>query len=167
MKRGTSADYIEKLLGTIREKIDNVAIRSTFIVGYPGETKQDFDILYKFIERQELDRVGVFTYSHEDGTSAFSMIDTVTKKEKERRNEELMLLQQDISLQNNTKKIGSTLEVLIDRFEDGSYIGRTQHDAPDVDNLVYFKSDSQHQPGDFVNVLIDRAEEYDIFGTKI
>ncbi len=167
MKRGTSADYIEKLLGTIREKIDNVAIRSTFIVGYPGETKQDFDILYKFIERQELDRVGVFPYSHEDGTSAFSMIDTVTKKEKERRNEELMLLQQDISLKHNTKKIGSTLAVLIDRFEDGSYIGRTQHDAPDVDNLVYFKSDTQHQPGDFVNVLIDRAEEYDIFGTKI
>lgn len=165
MKRGTNADYIDKLIGTIRDKIDNVAIRSTFIVGFPGETKQDFDILYKFIERQELDRVGVFTYSHEDGTSAFSMIDTVTKKEKERRNEELMLLQQDISLKHNKKKIGSTFQVLIDSIEDGTYIGRTQHDAPDVDNLVNFKSDSLQQPGDFVNVLIDRAEEYDLYGS--
>ena len=167
MKRGTSSDYIEKLLYTIREKIDNVAIRSTFIVGFPGETRKDFDILYDFIDRQELDRVGVFTYSHEDGTSAFSMIDTVTPKEKERRKDELMLLQQDISLEHNQRTVGSDVRVLIDSVENETYIGRTQHDAPEVDNLVQFTSDKALNVGDFVSVRIESAGEYDLFGKAI
>lgn len=164
MRRGTSAEYIEELIYTIREKIKNAAVRSTFIVGYPGESEEDFRLLYDFIERMKLDRVGVFTYSHEDGTHAYSLIDTVPNKVKEKRKEELMLLQQGISLKKNELKIGKTLSVLVDEVVDNGFIGRTEHDAPEVDNLVHFTSDFSHKPGDFVDVLITDASEYDIYG---
>jgi len=164
MRRGTSADYIKNLIYTIREKIDNVAIRSTFIVGYPGETNRDFEELYNFLDYIKLDRVGVFTYSHEDGTHAFSLIDTVPQKVKEKRKEEIMILQQGKSLEKNTAKIGKIFKVLVDESTDEGYIGRTEHDAPEVDNLVHFTADRILKRGDFVDVEITEAKEYDIFG---
>jgi ribosomal protein S12 methylthiotransferase len=164
MRRGTNSDYIRKLINDIRTTIPDVAIRSTFIVGYPGETKQDFDELCRFLEEVQLDRVGVFTYSHEDGTHAFSMIDTVPQKIKEKRQEEIMLLQQGISLKKNQSKIGSLQTVLVDTVTDDGISGRTEHDAPDVDNLVHFTSTEQQDRGDFVTVEITEAQEYDIFG---
>lgn len=167
MRRGTNSKYIRNLVATIREKIPEAAIRSTFIVGYPGETEDDYKELYDFIEEYRLDRVGVFTYSHEENTHAYSLIDTVIQEEKDRRKEELMLLQQKISLQKNKEKIGHTFKVLVDEVKGHEYTGRTEHDAPEVDNLVHFTSHTRHKPGDFVNVRITGAEEYDIFGESV
>jgi ribosomal protein S12 methylthiotransferase len=167
MRRGTNSGQIEKLVNTIRERIDNVAIRSTFIVGYPGESEDDFAELYNFIEKAKLDRVGVFTYSHEDDTHAYTLTDTVIEEGKNRRKEEIMLLQQKISLEKNKEKIGKTYRMLVDGSSEEGYIARTEHDAPDVDNLVYFNSAHHHNPGDFVNVKIIGASEYDLFGKGI
>ncbi len=167
MRRGTNSYYIKSLLNRIRTIIPNVAVRSTFIVGYPGETEDDFRELYGFIEESALDRVGVFTYSHEENTHAFSLIDTVVQEEKDRRKEELMLLQQRISLGKNREKIGQTFSVLIDEVKGDNYIGRTEHDAPEVDNLVHFTSEKRHNTGDFVKVRITDAKEYDMYGEVI
>jgi ribosomal protein S12 methylthiotransferase len=166
MKRGIKLRKIESLLDTIREKIPNVTLRSTFIVGYPNETDADFKMLLDFIERQQLDRVGVFTYSHEEGTTAFPLGDPIPEKVKEERRGEVMLLQQKISLAKNRKKVGQVLKVMVDGSNEQGYFGRTEQDAPDVDNLVYFNTNNTLIPGQFVNVSILRAEEYDLFGTQ-
>src|SRR5690606_7880801 len=131
---------IESLLDTIREKIPNVTLRSTFIVGYPNETDADFKMLLDFIGRQQLDRVGVFTYSHEEGTTAYPLGDPIPEEVKEDRRGELMLLQQKISLKKNKEKVGKTFKVMVDGTNDNGYYGRTEQDAPDVDNLVFFNS---------------------------
>lgn len=167
MRRGTSNAYIEDLIKRIRDSVPNVAIRSTFIVGFPGETQKDYEQLYNFIERIKLDRVGVFTYSHEDGTHAFSMIDTVPAKEKEKRRNSIMQLQQSISLDKNQNKIGQTFKVLIDSGSEGKYTGRTEYDAPEVDNLVHFTSADNLQIGNFTYVQIEKAEEYDLYGYSV
>lgn len=167
MKRGIKIRKIEALLDTIREKIPNVTLRSTFIVGYPNETDADFKMLLDFIEKQQLDRVGVFTYSHEEGTSAFPLGDPIPEKVKEERRGELMLLQQKISLKKNNAKVGKTFKVMVDGKNDNGYFGRTEQDAPDVDNIVYFNSKSNLTNGDFVNVMISKAEEYDLFGSAV
>ncbi len=167
MKRGIKLRKMEALLDTIREKIPNVTLRSTFIVGFPNETDKDFQTLLDFIERQQLDRVGVFTYSHEEGTSAFPLGDPIPEKVKEERRGELMLLQQKISLKKNKAKIGRQIKVMVDGTNDKGYFGRSEQDAPDVDNLIYFNSKSVLKPGEFVNVMISKAEEYDLFGTHI
>lgn len=164
MKRGIKLRKIESLLDTIRQKIPNVTLRSTFIVGYPNETDADFRLLRDFIERQELDRVGVFTYSHEEGTSAFPLGDPIPEKVKEERREELMLLQQKISLKKNKQKVGKSIKVMVDGINDKGYYGRSEQDAPDVDNLIYFQSSVDLNAGDFINVMITKAEEYDLFG---
>ena len=167
MKRGIKLRKMEALLDTIREKIPNVTLRSTFIVGFNNETDKDFQTLLDFIERQQLDRVGVFTYSHEEGTSAFPLGDPIPEKVKEERRGELMLLQQKISLKKNKAKIGRQIKVMFDGSNDKGYFGRSEQDAPDVDNLIYFNSKSVLKPGEFVNVMISKAEEYDLFGTHI
>ena len=165
MKRETERSEIEKFIEKIRTVVPAVAIRSTFIVGYPGETRNDFDELYKFLKYAQLDRVGVFTYSAEEGTPAFPLGDTVPEEVKEERRNMLMELQQKISKEKNRKKIGTTLRVLIDdKVSSDKYIGRTEHDAPDIDNAVYVQSQIPIEPGTFVNVKIDKAEEYDLWG---
>jgi len=164
MKRGIKRVKIEKLVKTIRDTIPNVAIRSTFIVGYPNETEKDFYELLNWIKEVELDRVGVFTYSQEEGTTAFPLGDPIPQSVKDERRGELMKVQQEISLKKNKQKIGKVLKVLIDGREKGHYFGRSEHDAPDVDNLVYIKTDKKLSVGTFINVLIERAEEYDLFG---
>lgn len=165
MKRGIKAFKIRKLVEKIREKIPNVAIRSTFIVGYPNETDSDFRQLLDFINEYELDRVGVFTYSHEEGTTAFPLGDPIPQKVKDERRGELMLLQQSISLRKNQGKINKSIEVMIDGRENGHYIARSQHDAPEADNFVFVETEMPLKNGDIINVTINKAEEYDLWAT--
>lgn len=167
MKRGIKRVKIEKIVRDIREQVPNVAIRSTFIVGYPNETEKDFLELRDWIKEVGLDRLGVFTYSQEDGTTAFPLGDPIPQSVKDERRSEIMLTQQKISLKKNMAKVGKTLKVIVDGREKTNWYGRTEHDAPDVDNLVYFKSDTKLTPGDFVNVKIMRAEEYDLHGKVV
>ncbi len=168
MKRETTRNEIEKYIEDIRTKVPGVTFRSTFIVGYPGETKNDFNELYNFLKDVQLDRVGVFTYSVEEGTQAFPLGDKIPEKFKEERRNILMELQQSISMKKNRNKIGTTLKVLIDeKVSPDNYIGRTQNDAPDIDNAVYLNSVEQIEPGTFVNVKIEKAEEYDLHGSVV
>ncbi len=165
MRRGITGDKIRNLMDTMRSKVPGISIRSTFITGYPNETEKDFEELLEFIETYKLDRVGVFTYSREDGTPSYDLLDPVPEEVKKDRAEKLMIAQQNISLKINESKLGSVGWVLIDVLnEDGSYFGRTEHDAPEVDNGVFVTSETPLEIGSFVNVKITHAEEYDLFG---
>ncbi|MDR0604560.1 MAG: 30S ribosomal protein S12 methylthiotransferase RimO [Bacteroidales bacterium] len=165
MKRKITADEIRRLLDAIRNKIPDIAIRTSLIVGFPGETKKKFYQLRDFLQECQLDRVGIFTYSHEENTPAYTLKDTITQKEKEERKEELMFLQQNISLQKNKQKVGKTFKVLIDAEENDNFIGRTEFDSPEVDNTVIIPQKQQHLSiGDFYNVTITNAECFDLFG---
>lgn len=164
MRRGVTRVEIEEIVTKIRAAVPDVAIRSTFIVGYPNETEADVDELCDFLEKNELDRVGVFTYSHEEGTGAYPLGDPIPQSIKDSRRDRVMLTQQKISLRKNQAKIGKTFRVLIEERQDNKYIGRTEYDAPDVDNKVTFETAESFKIGDFVNVKITSAEEYEIFG---
>lgn len=163
MRRGVKRQEMEDLLLSFRDKIDNLAIRSTFIVGYPGETDEDVAELLDFIETVQLDRVGVFTYSQEENTGAYILGDTIPQDVKDDRRGEVMLLQQEISLKKNLEKVGSTLKVLIDEQLEDKAIGRTEHDSPDVDNIVIFESEKNLKVGEFVNAKITDAGEYELY----
>lgn len=160
-------DY-KKLLKKLRDKIPGVAIRTAFIVGYPGETDADFKELYKFVKFARFDRMGVFEYSREKNTTSYSMTNQVPKKLKHKRYKELMELQQQISYEINQGYLGKTIPCIVESFtDDGLIIMRSEHDAPEIDGLVYAKSKSPVVPGDIENVLIDNADEYDLFGTVV
>lgn len=168
MRRGTTRDKTEDLLKKIREKVPGIAIRTTMIVGHPGETDADYQELVDFVEKSRFDRMGVFTYSHEENTHSFSMADDVPPESKQQRLDEIMEVQQNISLELNTNKIGNTYKVLIDRKEGGSFIGRTEFDSPEVDNEVIIESrDNYLRIGDFVNVKITSASEFDLTGEVV
>lgn len=168
MRRGTTREKTESLLQSIREKVPGIAIRTTFIVGHPGETEKDFDELMGFVDRSKFERAGVFQYSHEDNTHSHSMPDDVPAEIKQQRADELMSLQEGISFTINQQKIGSTLNVLVDRKEDGNYIGRTEHDSPEVDNEVIIESAQSYlRSGDFVSVKITDATEFDLHGVPV
>lgn len=157
-------DY-EVLIKKLRAKIPDVAIRTAFIVGYPGETDEQFEHLYNFVEKMRFDRMGVFEYSREKNTTSYDMQDQVPKKIKKERYKKLMALQQRISYEINRSKTGKILPCIVEGFtDDGVVIMRSYADAPEIDGLVYAKSDSQVVPGDIEQVLIDRADEYDLFG---
>ena len=167
MNRRISGDEIRQLIEAIRNKVPDIAIRTSLIVGFPGETKVRFAQLRDFLQEAQLDRVGVFTYSHEEDTPAYKLKDTVSQKEKERRKEELLFVQQDISLQKNKDKIGQTVKVLIDETApDGSFTGRTQYDSPEVDNTVIVsgKGKKEVQIGMFYPVKITAADYFDLIG---
>jgi ribosomal protein S12 methylthiotransferase len=164
MRRGVTRVDIEEIVTKIRAAVPDVAIRSTFIVGYPNETEADVDELCDFLEKNQLDRVGVFTYSHEEGTGAYPLGDPIPQSIKDARRERVMLTQQKISLAKNQAKIGKTFRVLIEERQDNKYIGRTEYDAPDVDNTVTFETSESFKIGDFATVKITSAEEYEIFG---
>lgn len=172
MRRGITRDKTEALIQTIRERVPGITLRTTLIVGHPGETNAMFQETYDFVERMRFDRMGVFTYSHEDQTHSFTMPDDVPDDVKQERADELMDLQQGISAELNQQKIGQTYKVLFDRKEGGYFIGRTEADSPEVDNEVLVSAD-QHRAGgpvrlgDFANVCIDRAEEFDLYGTVV
>ena len=153
------------LIKKLRDKIPNIAIRTAFIVGYPGETEEQFKTLYQFIKDMRFDKMGVFEYSREKNTVSYSMEHQVPKKVKHKRFQELMALQQQISFEINQTYIGKILPCIVEGFTDeGVVIMRSQHDAPEIDGLVYAKSDRNVVPGDIENVLIDGADEYDLFG---
>lgn len=167
MRRGTTREKTEELLQTIRAKVPGIGIRTTFIVGHPRETEKDFEEMMTFVEQSKFERAGVFQYSHEENTHSHSMKDDVPAEVKQQRTDELMELQQSISQNINQKKIGQTLKVLIDRKEDGNYIGRTEHDSPEVDNEVIVSSKEYLRVGDFVNVKISEATEFDLYGEPL
>jgi ribosomal protein S12 methylthiotransferase len=166
MRRGTTKEKSTKLVETIREKVPGIAMRTTFLVGYPGETKDDFNQLVNWVEEMKFDRLGVFTYSHEENTHAHKATDDVPAEVKKERAEQLMDVQRDISRELNKKKIGKTVKVLFDRKEGEYFIGRTEHDSPEVDNEVHVKAegDTYVRIGDFANIKITSAEDYDLFG---
>lgn len=165
MRRGTTREKTEQLLHTFRDKVPGIAIRTTLIAGHPGETEQDFDEMMGFVERSRFDRLGVFSYSHEENTHSHSMTDDVPTDVKQERVDTLMELQQGISLELNQSKIGETFKTLIDRKEGGTFIGRTEFDSPEVDNEVIIESKENYlRIGDFVNVKVNSATEFDLTG---
>lgn len=164
MKRQITREEMEDLVAAIREKVPGICLRTTLIAGFPGETEDDVDELKIFLERQRFDRVGIFTYSHEEGTSAFELTDDIPPEEKERRAQEIMEVQQEISYELNQKKVGKVFKTIIDKKEAGRYLGRTEFDSVEVDNEVVIISDKKLPVGDFVNVKITKAFDYDLEG---
>lgn len=167
MKRGLNAVKTRLLLERIRKEVPGVAIRTAFIVGYPGETRAHFNELLRFVEEQRFERAGVFTYSPEEGTSAFRLGETVSERTKSSRAAELMSLQQEISESLNQQKVGQIMKVIIDRKEGEFMIGRTEFDSPEVDNEVLVSSDKQPKVGQFCQVAITGAEEFDLVGKLV
>ena len=167
MRRQITRVEMEDLLQQIRETIPGICLRTTLITGFPGETLDDVEELKGFLERQRLDRVGIFTYSHEENTGAYSLPDTIAADEKQRRAEEIMAVQQEISLEKNTQKIGQTFKVLVDKREAGRYIGRTEFDSVEVDNEVIIQTKQKLEPGSFYKVRITKAYDYDLEGDLV
>lgn len=163
MKRGLDGQGTRNLIRTIRQRVPGIAIRSSFIVGYPGETNEEFNELKSFITENEFERLGVFTYSHEENTPAFRLKDDVRPAMKARRAEQVMLLQQDISAKRNTALIGSEIEVIVDRKENGYWSGRSEFDSPEVDNEVLIDDpEGILYPGLIARVKITGADLYDL-----
>ncbi len=167
MRRGTTREKTEELIQTIRERVPGIALRTTLIAGHPGETEADFEEMMGFVERSRFDRLGVFTYSHEENTHAYTMKDDVPAEVKANRLEAIMDLQQGISLELNQQKVGKIFKVLVDRKEGGQFIGRTEFDSPEVDNEVMIPADNYVRQGDFSQVKITAASEFDLTGTVV
>jgi ribosomal protein S12 methylthiotransferase len=164
MKRGLGSKGTRNLVRTMKEKVPDVALRTTLIVGYPGETDKEFEELLQFIREVRFDRLGVFKYSAEEDTSAFNLNDDVPEDVKEERFNRIMSEQQEISLALNKQREGKTFKTIIDRKEGDYYIGRTQFDSPEVDNEVLIDSDEPLKTGTFYNVLIEKADFFDLYG---
>ena len=168
MKRGTSHQKTNDLLKAFRKKVPNMAIRTSLIVGYPGETEERFQELKQWVQDTKFDRLGVFTYSHEENTSAYVLEDDVPDEVKKARQEEIMDLQTHISWGLNQKKIGKTFKVLFDRKEGDYFIGRTEFDSPDVDNEVLVKANETYiRMGDFANIKIEKTDHFDLYGVVV
>lgn len=168
MRRGITREKTDALINTIRETLPELTLRTTLISGYPGETLEDHEEMLKWVDEQKFDRLGVFTYSHEENTHAFLLEDDVPEEEKKRRAEEIMERQTHISLDKNQAKVGQVMKVLIDRKEGDLYYGRTEGDSPEVDNEVVIQSAENYlRVGDFVNVKIIGADLYDLSGEVI
>ncbi|MCF6404169.1 30S ribosomal protein S12 methylthiotransferase RimO [Chitinophaga filiformis] len=167
MKRQITRVEMEELVTAIREKVPGICLRTTLITGYPGETLEDVEELKTFLEKMRFDRVGVFTYSHEEGTSAYELEDNIPAEEKERRAQEIMEVQQEISLEKNQEKVGKVFRVIVDKKESGRYLARTEFDSVEVDNEVIINTSKRLKPGDFVNVRITRAYDYDLEGELV
>lgn len=168
MRRGTSRQKTTELLHTIREKIPDIAIRTTLIAGHPGETEGDFEEMLDFVEQSRFDRLGVFPYSHEEDTFSHTLGDDVPDRVKQERADAIMELQQGISLENNYKRIGKTYKVMIDRKEGGQFIGRTEYDSPEVDNEVLIDAKKDYlRIGDFTTVKVTDATEFDLMAEPV
>ncbi len=167
MKRQMDKQEIYDLIAAIRDKVPGIAIRTTLITGFPGETRDDVEELKGFLEDVRLERVGIFTYSHEENTSAYEFEDTLTSEEKEARAQEIMEVQQEISYEKNQEKIGKEFKVIIDKKEAGRYLGRTEFDSVEVDNEVVISAENELPIGEFVNVQITKAYDYDLEGEVI
>lgn len=167
MKRQITRKEIVDLIGNVREIVPGICIRTTLIAGFPGETRDDVEDLKQFLEETRLDRVGIFTYSHEENTSAYDLVDNVPAEEKEARAQEIMETQQEISLEKNQEKVGKTFKVIIDKKEAGRYLGRTEFDSVEVDNEVVITHTKPLPIGEFVNVRITKAFDYDLEGEVV
>ena len=168
MRRGTTREKTEALLKSMRDRVPDLAIRTTLIAGHPGETEADFEEMMKFVEDSRFDRLGVFAYSHEENTHSHTMADDVPAEVKQERVDAIMDLQQSISLELNQQKIGKTLKVLIDRKEGGNFIGRTEYDSPEVDNEVMLDGRQEYlRVGDFVQANITGASEFDLLASPL
>lgn len=168
MRRQITRAETEELIAKIREKVPGIAIRTTFLVGHPGETEEAFEELLDFVQQQQFERVGVFQYSHEESTRAYELPDEIPAEVKAERAQRLMDLQQEISYQKNEAKIGQVFRTLFDRKEGKYYIGRTEADSPDVDNEVLVPAKGNYiRLGDFANIRITGAEEFDLYGEVV
>lgn len=168
MRRGTTREKTEALLAEMRAKVPDIAIRTTLIAGHPGETEEDFADMVDFVEKSRFDRLGIFTYSHEENTHSYSFTDDVPDEVKQERANHVMQIQEEISNEINQAKIGKSFKVLIDRKESGSFIGRTEHDSPEVDNEVYIDAKKHYlRVGDFAEIKITDASEFDLYGEPV
>ncbi len=168
MRRGTSKQKQIDLVNKIRDKVSDIALRTTLICGYPGETEQDFQEMLEWVEETRFDRLGCFTYSHEEKTHAHSLEDNVPEEVKQDRVDQIMEVQQGISYDINQTKIGETFKVLVDRVDGDYFIGRTEYDSPEVDNEVVLNAKTDYaRIGDFVQVKVDRAEDFDLYGSIV
>jgi len=167
MRRGITREKTEILIDQIRQKVPDIALRTTLIVGHPGETEALFDETYEFVEKMRFERLGVFQYSHEENTHSYQFVDDVPEEIKQERADAIMSLQQGISWELNQEKIGRTYKVLFDRKEGNYFIGRTEYDSPDVDNEVLLPAQQYVRLGDFAQVTITEAEEFDLYGSLV
>ena len=167
MKRQITRSEMSELIHSIRAKVPGICLRTTLIVGFPGEKKSDIDEMKEFLTEHRFDRVGIFTYSHEEGTSAFALNDNIPADVKEARAQEVMELQQEISYEKNQEKIGSIFKTIVDKKESGRYIGRTEFDSVEVDNEVIIQTDSPLKIGSFVSVEITKAYDFDLEGQVV
>jgi ribosomal protein S12 methylthiotransferase len=165
MRRGITKQKTIDVVNEIRDKVPGIAMRTTLITGYPGETEQDFEEMQQWVEETKFDRLGCFTYSHEEKTHAFSLVDDVPDEVKQQRADAIMEIQQGISFDKNQEKIGNTYKVLVDKKDGGYFVGRTEYDSPEVDNEVLINAAIDYATiGSFVNVQIDTAEDFDLYG---
>ena len=165
MRRGITREKTEELVNEIRAKVPNIALRTTLIAGYPGETEDDFQEMYEFVEKMKFDRLGIFSYSHEDNTHAYNFEDDVPANVKKERADKIMELQAGISYELNQLKVGKQFKVLFDRVEGDYFIGRTEFDSPEVDNeVLVLKSEGYLRIGDFATIEITSADHYDLYG---
>jgi ribosomal protein S12 methylthiotransferase len=168
MRRGTTMEKTNRLLAEFREQVPGMAIRTTLIVGFPGETEADFQLLKEWVKEQRFERLGCFTYSHEENTHAYSLPDDVPEHVKQERANEIMELQSQISWELNQEKIGRTFRCMIDRMEGGYYVGRTEYDSPDVDNEVLVDASAHYlRLGEFADVRITGAADFDLYGEPV
>ena len=168
MKRGTTYEKTNALLEKFRNNVPNMAIRTTLIVGFPGETEEKFEALKQWVREQRFDRLGCFTYSHEENTTAFELEDSIPQEVKEARVSEIMEIQSQISWEKNQEKIGKVFRCLFDRKEGNYFVGRTEYDSPDVDNTVLVRAENTYIPiGEFTDVKIISADEFDLYGELI
>ncbi|AEI48313.1 30S ribosomal protein S12 methylthiotransferase RimO [Runella slithyformis] len=167
MRRGITREKTEDLIKTIRDKVPGIALRTTLIAGHPGETEEIFEETLEFVERTRFDRLGVFTYSHEEQTFSHTLPDDIPAEVKQQRADDIMAVQQDISWSLNQAKIGNTYKVLFDRKESGYFVGRTEFDSPEVDNEVLLPASQFVRQGDFAHVKITNAEEFDLYGELV
>ena len=168
MLRHVTTEETEALLHKIKKAVPGIAIRTTMLVGHPGETEDDFEQLKSFVSKHKFDRLGAFTYSHEEGTYGYQKYeDDVPEEVKQARQEELMGIQQIISSQLNAAKVGQTLQVIIDREDDEFYVGRTEFDSPEVDGEVLISKESLLKKGQFCQVEITGSEEFDLYGKVV
>ena len=168
MKRQITREETEALIHAIREKLPTIAIRTTMLVGFPGETEEDIDELIDFVKRMRFDRLGVFTYSHEEGTSGYALEDDISEEVKQERAARLMEVQQTISEEINNQKVGKVYKTLIDTIESGYFVGRTEADSPEVDNEVLIPADKFFlRVGDFAQIRITAADAFDLYGEPV
>jgi len=165
MQRGHTKEGTTKLLDKIRTSLPEAALRTTLIVGFPGETEEEFNELVDFVQEYKFDRLGVFTYSPEEGTRAFKLPDNVPEELKQARLEKIMAVQQEVSLEKNTARVGKVFKTMIDRKEGEFYIGRTEYDSPEVDNEMIIDPEGKElEIGKFYPVIVSKADFFDLFG---